>query len=202
MVSGTVPEDLNGARPLALDWSLTDLKSKDQSKWPPSNTALSDLVVYNIIAAEVSYRERQRRWPAVFQSLGHISADRQDMGPTINQAGPDGVLRDMIYRKGYILHGDLGAQRKGGNTAQRTDDRSATIVEKGKSYLWSLSTTTSCYQSTTSKDRFLPDVIAIASANQGRVGITLKYYWWTTSPCFFMAKKTRGKKSTIECIAS
>ena len=55
-MSGTVPEDLNESRPLVLDWSMADLKSKDQAKWPPSNTALSDLVVYKITAAEVSHR--------------------------------------------------------------------------------------------------------------------------------------------------
>ena len=52
-MSGTVPEDLDESRPLILDWT------KDQAKWPPSNTALSDLVVYKMIAAEVSHRERQ-----------------------------------------------------------------------------------------------------------------------------------------------
>ena len=29
-VSGAVPENLGGARPLVVDWSLADLKSKDQ----------------------------------------------------------------------------------------------------------------------------------------------------------------------------
>ena len=58
-VSGTVPEDLDESRPLILDRSLADLKSNDQAEWPPSNTALSDLLVYKMIAAEMSHRERQ-----------------------------------------------------------------------------------------------------------------------------------------------
>ena len=68
-VSGAVPEDLNESRPVVLDWSTEDLKSKDQAKWPPSNTALSDLVVYKIISAGVSHRDRHRRWPV--QEMSH-----------------------------------------------------------------------------------------------------------------------------------
>lgn len=76
-VNGAVPEVLEMSCPIVLDWSMNDLTYKDQTKWPPSNAALSDLVAFKIIAGEVSLRDRSRKWPAVFQSSGHDRARRQ-----------------------------------------------------------------------------------------------------------------------------
>ena len=82
-VSGTVPEDLNESCPLVLDWSMADLKSKDQAKWPPSNTALSDLVVYKIIAAEVSHRSLQK--------IHGVHAAKRDSETMVNIPGTAAV---------------------------------------------------------------------------------------------------------------
>ena len=52
-----VPEGLRvDESPMILDWSADDLRSKNYAKWPPANALLSDLLVYKIIAAEISSR--------------------------------------------------------------------------------------------------------------------------------------------------
>ena len=42
-VSGAVPDGLNDGRPLVLDWSSDDLKSKEEARLLPANALLSDL---------------------------------------------------------------------------------------------------------------------------------------------------------------
>lgn len=123
-VSGAIPEGLQiEESPMILDWSAGGLRSKDSTRWPLVNALLSDLLIYKVIAAEISSRERSRRWPHVFQSSGHIVADRINAGSAANQRGDNKSLRDLVYRKSYILHGDLGVMRKGIRNAQKTGEK-------------------------------------------------------------------------------
>ena len=111
-MAGTVAGRL-ATRPLVVDWSANDLTSRDEAKWPPENAALSDLVIYKIIAGgRISSRDRNKRWPNVFNSSGHILSEHQNMGPAANQTGDDGRVHDLIYRKSYLLHGDMGRRPK------------------------------------------------------------------------------------------
>ena len=123
---------------MILDWSASDFRSKDSTKWPPVNALLSDLLVYKVIAAEISSTDRSRRWPLVFQSSGHIIADKVNMGPAANQLGEDQSPHDLIYRRSYILHGDLGAMRRGSKNAQTIGEKAVNTTIKGKSYAWTL----------------------------------------------------------------
>ena len=80
-------------------------------------------------------------------------------------------MRDVSYRKAYILPGDLGAHRKEGCNAQKTGERLGFEKVKGKTYLWTVDQITSCYQLTTGADRFLPDVVPLAQYVDGRMDL-------------------------------
>ena len=153
-----------------IDWAKEDLKARDESKWPPANAALSDLVIYKIITAEVSVRNRTRRWPSVFQSSGLIITTRLNIGSDVNLRAIDGKIYDAIFKKSYILHGDLGAFRKGGPTLQKTGDRSGVEKIKGREYFWTFSPRESSYDLTTEADRYLHDVVPLAQRDSHRMG--------------------------------
>lgn len=169
-MSGAVPDGLNNGRPLVLDWFNDHLKSKDEARLPPANVLLSDLLVWKVVTFNISSRDQSRRWPSVFQSSGHIFADRPNMGPAANQADHDGILRDFIYRKSYILYVDLGAHRKGEDAPQRTKEKAVFETVKGKTYYFTMNTTTSCYQLTTGTNRFIPSFIQAAKADSLNMG--------------------------------
>lgn len=44
--------------PMVLHWSADDLRSKDHAKWPPANALLSEVLVYKIVAAQISSQEK------------------------------------------------------------------------------------------------------------------------------------------------
>ena len=55
---------------VVLDQSKEDLKSKEETRCHRANAALSDLLIYRIIAVHISVRGRSRRWPNFFLSSG------------------------------------------------------------------------------------------------------------------------------------
>lgn len=75
----------------------------------------------------------------------------------------NGVLRDVAYENSYVLHGDLGAKRKGGKHPQKTGKARETTVVKSKTYEWTCDTDNiSRYPLTTGADRFLSDFMVLA----------------------------------------
>lgn len=65
----------------------------------------------------------------------------------------------------YILHGDVGAARKGGKSARKKKkkrDKAGDKTYKGKTYIWTFDEEmASCYDLTTSVDRYLHDLLEI-----------------------------------------
>ena len=72
-MQGPIPAELKETHtPLILDWSMSALESKDAKAWPPAEALLSELLMYKIVEAGISQRERNKRWPKVFQTAGQI----------------------------------------------------------------------------------------------------------------------------------
>ena len=69
-----------------------------------------------------------------------------------------------MYRKGYILYGDLEAKCRGGHQAQKTGEKSESRRNKEQSYIWRLGEGISHCPKMTSDDRFLSDVLNIAQS--------------------------------------
>lgn len=61
-------------------------------------------------------------------------SDRPNMGPAAAQADDQGVVRDLVFRHSYILHGDLGADKIGTKAAHKTGDKPERYSSQGKSY--------------------------------------------------------------------
>lgn len=66
----------------------------------------------------------------------------------------------------YILHGDVGAARKGGKSARKKKkkkgDKAGDKTYKGKTYIWTFDDEmASSYHLTTSVDRYLHDLLEI-----------------------------------------
>ena len=56
------------------------------------------------------------------------------MGPAAAQADDQGVVRDLVFRHSYILHGDLGADKIGTKAAHKTGDKPERYFSQGKAY--------------------------------------------------------------------
>ena len=58
-VQGLAPQDFaDPVTPLVLDWDRDLIDPEDDTTWPPANTHLSDLVIWKVITAKISVRER------------------------------------------------------------------------------------------------------------------------------------------------
>lgn len=129
---------------MVIDWQKSMNRQVDAT-WPPANALLSDLVIWKVVSAGISQIERNKRWPNVFQSAGHIITHRANMGPAANHA-QRGLIKNVAYRQDCILHGDLGADAlaDGNKNPQRTGVKSETYTaEEGVSIVF-----TNLYQST------------------------------------------------------
>lgn len=93
------------------------------------------------------------------------------MGPAADGADEsDGQVRDLVYRKSYILHGDLGAKTRGGKHPRKTGERGESYSVKGESLVFGYNAGVSLYRITTERDRFIPDLMAAARAQWRLVG--------------------------------
>ena len=102
--------------------------------------------------------------PNVFNSSGHILAERPNMERSAaSRIGDDMRVHDLIYRKSYLLHGDLGARAKGGRYPHKTGDKAETYTVKGEQLLWGLASGVSLYPVTTRQDRYVPDIFSVAT---------------------------------------
>ena len=165
-IQGPIPVGLPlKSTPMVMDWEST-MDSKDRETWPPTNALLSDLVIAKVFMAGISLRDRHGEWPFVFQTAGHIITDRPNMGPAANEKS-GGAIKDLLFRKDYILHGDLGAAR-----AKEHFDNPARVGVKSETYedpnthkkhiFTVLFDPVSRYPFTRSEARFLPELMGVA----------------------------------------
>ena len=115
----TIPSGIASAnRPVYLDVN-EDLKANP----PPEKCHLSDVTVFQILTSGITNRERNRKWPGVFESNGHIVKTRPNFGQSATlKCTEDGKAYDLIYRSYYILHGDTGANGSSDDKPWQTKD--------------------------------------------------------------------------------
>lgn len=87
---------------------------------PWVGATLSDLLVYKVIAAGISQRDRYKYWPLTFHSGVNIVMERSNIDPAANQV-QNSTVRDLIFWNSYNSHGDFGAKREGDK--KPTEDR-------------------------------------------------------------------------------
>lgn len=159
-LQGSVNPSSEQDTPVVLDWDFNAIDSKDHTTWPPAETWLSDLVVYKILKAKVPQRARASRWPKVFQTAGDIVSNRVNIGPAANEV-VNGVVRDIVFKQAYILHGDLGARGLHQSaTPQLTGLPSRSFVGfDGKKHVFTTSKSESAYDLTTETNMYLPPLM-------------------------------------------
>ena len=73
--------------------------------------------------------------------------------PNINPAAArqdEGIVRDLVYRKEYILYRDLGIIKRGGRHPYRTSSVIETYIIQGQETDWGVINATSAYPNTIS----------------------------------------------------
>ena len=77
---------------------------------PPDYYHLTNETIYLLVSSTFPVRQRNNRWPKVFNSNGSILRTRPNAGPAATYKH-EGTPHNIIFKSFYTLHGDEGASK-------------------------------------------------------------------------------------------